>query len=206
MDVTVGLATAPLVAFSTGDPSTFVAAGAIAALVALLVRYLYSTRAATFFLAAVVLAALSPLALRVLSVDPWYFLGGFLLVVAIGVGVDYLFRVVTGEDTGVAAFRHVTADWIDRLRDRRRSVRQRLEAILDRKTVIAVLVGMPLSEFVKVTVVRAFAADPIQWNLAWAHLTLVLFGLAIGVHWERIKEAAGDAGDQAEEMMDDGEG
>lgn len=205
MDLSVVHEMIQLVTIPSGDLPRFAAAGAVFAIVTILVRYWYSTRASAFFLATVVLVVLSPLVTRILSVDPWYFLAGFHVVLVVGVVSDYGYRMVTGEDTGVAAFRAVTADWIDRLRDRRRTVRRRLEDILDRKTIIAVLVGMPLSEFVKATVVRAFATKPVRWDLAWAHLVLVLFGLAIGIHWDRIKEAAHDAGEQAEEMVNDEE-
>lgn len=177
--------------------------GTLAAIAAIGVRYRYSTKDAAFYLATVMLLALSPLTTRVLSVHPWYFLGGFLLVQTTGLAVDYLYTAITGETTGVAAFRAVAARWIGRLRDRRRKVRRRLEAILDRKTIIAVLVGMPLSELVKVTVIQMFAAAPIKWHLAWAHMALVIFGLGIGIHWEQIKEAAHDAGEQAEKIVDD---
>lgn len=189
---------------AVSDSLAFAAAGGVVALLMVLVRYRFSTRAAAFFLATVLLFALSPLVTRGLGIDPMFFVAGFLVVFTLGGLADYLYRSITGEDTGVAAFRAVAADWISRLRDRRRTVRRRLEDILDRKTIIAVLVGMPLSEFVKATVVQMFAADPIQWNLAWAHLVLVLFGLAVGVHWERIKATAKNAGDQAEEMVDEG--
>lgn len=201
MDLSAGIASTQLVALPSGDPLTFAVAGGVAAIVTIAVRYGYSTRFAAFFIATVMLFALSPLTTTVLGVDPRYFLGGFLSTVTVGGTGDYVYQAITGKDTGVQAFRTVTGDWIDLLRDRRRTVRRRLEDILDRKTIIAVLVGMPLTEFVKVTVVQVLGADPIQWNLAWAHLVLMLFGLAIGVHWERIKRAAGDAGDQAEEMM-----
>lgn len=183
-----------------GEPASIVL-GALASIGALAIRYRYSTEYAAFAVGTVALVAVSPLSTRVLAIHPWFLLGGFLAVQGVGLCADYLYSVVTGKPTGVEAFRTVAASWIDRLRDRRRSVRRRLEAILDRKTVIAVLVGMPLSEFVKVTIVRALAADPVQWRLAWAHLALVIFGLAIGVHWERIKAAAGEAGDQAEEVV-----
>lgn len=180
----------------------FAAVGGVAALLMVLVRYRFSTRAAAIFLATVLLVALSPLVTQGLGIDPAFFVGGFLVVFTLGGIADYLYRAITGKDTGVAAFRAVAADWISRLRDRRRKLRRRLEDILDRKTIIAVLVGMPLSEFVKATVVQVFAADPIQWNLAWAHLVLVLFGLAVGIYWERVKAAAKDAGEQAEEMVE----
>lgn len=211
MGVLIGLALDGIVNLPSWSPLTVgetlsVLLGTLAALAALVVRYRYSTRSAAFYLSGVMLMALSPLATRVLSVHPWYFLGGFLVVQTTGLAVDYLYTAITGETTGVAAFRAVAAKWIDRLRDRRRKVRRRLEAILDRKTIIAVLVGMPLSEFVKVTVIQMFAAAPIKWHLAWAHMALVIFGLGIGIHWEQIKEAAHDAGEQAEEMVDDNDG
>lgn len=179
--------------------------GTTAAAVTAGIRYRYSTEHAVFFLAAVVLGILSPLANRIARIEPWYVLGSFTVGFGVGVLADYLYVVITGESTGVKAFRTVAASWLSALRDRRRRMRRRLESILDRKTVIAVIVGMPLSEFVKVTVVRVFAARPIDWQLAWAHLTLVIFGLAIGVHWSRIKSAAGELGDQAEEVVDDGD-
>lgn len=177
--------------------------GTIAATATAWIRYRFSTEHATFFLAAVVLGIVSPLANRIAALEPRYLLVSFLLGFVVGLLADYLYFVVTGESTGVKAFRTVALTWLRYLRDRRRNVRRRLETILDRKTVIAVLVGMPLSEFVKVTVVNAFAAQPIDWSLAWAHLTLVIFGLAVGVHWERIKRAADEFGDQAEQIVED---
>lgn len=209
MDALVGLSLAGNAALPSGLALTAaqrlsVLLGTVAALAAVGVRYRYSTAHATYYLTTVVLLALSPLSVGVLSVRPGYFLGGFLVVQAGSLLADSVYTGVTGETTGVAAFRTVAAGWFDRLRDRRRSVRRRLEGILDRKTVIAVLVGMPLSEFVKVTVVQLFAAEPVKWRLAWAHLVLVLFGLAVGVHWERIKDAARDAGEQAEAVVEDG--
>lgn len=195
-----------LVVGTTSLPSdgalAFAAAGGIAALLMVLVRYRFSTQAAAVFLATVLLVALSPLVTQGLGIDPALFVGGFLVVFTLGGLADYLYRSITGKDTGVAAFRAVAADWISRIRDRRRTLRRRLEDILGRKTFIAVLVGMPLSEFVKATVVQVLAADPIQWNLAWAHFAMVLFGLVVGIYWERVKAAAEDAGDQAEEMVD----
>lgn len=197
-----GLAATLVTLPSTQGETLSVLLGMVAAVATAVVRYRYSTEHALISLGLAGLAGVSPLAERLITLHPVYFVGGFATGLGGGLVADYLYTVVTGESTGVAAFRDVAADWIDRLRDRRRSLRRRLESILDRKTIIAVLVGMPLSEFVKVTVVQLFAADPIQWRLAWAHLTLMLFGLAVGVHWEHIKSAASDAGEQAEELVD----
>lgn len=176
--------------------------GSLAGLTGIGVRYRYSTGDAAFYLAAVTLLALSPLSARLLAEGRWYLLGGVALVLVAGYVIDYLYTVITGKETGAEAFRVVAHSWISQFRDRRRRVRQRLETILDRKAIIAVLVGMPLSEFMKVTVVRLFAAEPIQWNLAWAHLTLIIVGLGIGIHWKHVKEVAHEAGEQAEEMME----
>lgn len=176
--------------------------GSVAGLVGLGVRYRYATQDAAFYLVAVILLVLSPLAGQLFPGRQALLLGGVLIALGVGSVIDYCYTVVTGKETGAEAFRVVAHSWIERFRDRRRSVRRRVEEILDRKAIIAVLVGMPLSEFIKVTVVRLFAVEPIQWNLAWAHLTLALVGLGIGIHWKHVKEVAQDAGDQAEELVD----
>jgi hypothetical protein len=186
----------------TNTESLSVLASVLAALVTPGIRYRYSTEHALFYILTVVILAVSPFTTRVFGLQPWFFLGGFTIAQVVAVVVDYLYRVVSGESTGVDAFRTVAGDWISRLRDRRRKVRRRIEAILDRKTVIAVLVGMPLSELMKVTGLQFLAAEPIQWHLAWANLALVLTGLVIGIHWKHVKEAAESAGDTAEGIVD----
>jgi hypothetical protein len=176
--------------------------GGIAALVTPGVRYRYSTEYALFYIFTIVILGFSPFATRVFGLEQLYFIGGFAVGQTLTVLVDYSYWVITGESTGVAAFRDVASTWISRLRDRRRRVRRRIEEILDRKTIIAVLVGMPLSEFVKVTALQFLAAEPIQWHLAWANLALILVGLMVGVHWKHVKEAAESAGESAEEIVD----
>lgn len=175
--------------------------GIVLAVVSLGVRYRYSTGHALFYIVSTIILAVSPLATRLGGIDVWFFAGGFALGQTIAIGLDYSYRVVVGDPTGAAAFRTVTAQWLDRLRDRRRTIRRRIEAILDRKTIIAVLVGMPLSELMKATGVRFLAAEPIQWHLAWAHVVLVLVGLTIGIHWQHVKDAAESAGDTAEDIV-----
>ncbi len=186
----------------TNAGSLSILVGGLAALVTPGIRYRHSTGHALFYIFTVMVLALSPFTTRVFGLGPWYLLGGFAIGQTLAIVGDYSYRVVTGESTGVEAFRDVASAWISRFRDRRRTIRRRIEAILDRKTIIAVLVGMPLSEFVKVTGLQILAAEPVQWHLAWANLALVLVGLLVGVHWKHVKEAAESAGDTAEDLVD----
>lgn len=186
----------------TNAETLSVLVGAITALVTPGIRYRHSTEHALFYILTITILAVSPYTTRVLGLRPSFFLGGFAVAQTLAVAADYAYRVATGNSTGVDAFRTVTAEWISRLRDRRRTIRRRIEAILDRKTIIAVLVGMPLSELMKVTGLQFLAAEPIQWHLAWANLALVLLGLVVGVHWTHLKDAAETAGDTAEDIVD----
>jgi hypothetical protein len=100
---------------------------------------------------------------------------------------------------------------VDRLRDRRRTTRSRLEELFNRKTFVSVLVAGSIAKVVE-TGPATTIATLYEWlvpgvtysgevdialNLAW--WTVLVFSVWVAVYWERLQRAAEGAADAVED-------
>lgn len=84
---------------------------------------------------------------------------------------------------------------LERLRDRRYKERQRIEEIFDRKTILSILVVMPLTKSVELAILSRFA-------YAGRFFLAFLAMCALSVYWHRLAEGAANV---AEAVDGDGE-
>jgi hypothetical protein len=85
---------------------------------------------------------------------------------------------------------------LQRLRDRRTKERQRVEEIFDRKTLLSILVIMPLSKTVEQIIVwqPAYAARYFGWFVV---------AVVVSVGWHRISEGAANVAEKAKDAAED---
>ncbi len=93
--------------------------------------------------------------------------------------------------------------WVERLRDRRRTTRRRLEEIFDRQTFTSVAVVGALGKLLENSVVPFLdwsTAVPINRLVVWSVVLSV--SLVVSVRWEHVADAAENVGDAVEETTE----
>lgn len=99
--------------------------------------------------------------------------------------------------------RQAAASGIQRVRDRRRRVRNRLEDIFGRKTFTAVVVGGAMAKLIETGVVPVL--DPgsaAELGRVFAWFVVFTAAVLVSVYWEHLAAAAAEAADTAEETVD----
>jgi len=94
-------------------------------------------------------------------------------------------------------------DTITKYRDRRRTARQNIEEILDRKTAVSLLILGPAGKIMETFGVPIFMAHaPVINSVSAAWAAFLVIGVAIGVWWHRLAKAVESAADTVEEATE----
>lgn len=91
---------------------------------------------------------------------------------------------------------------IERLRDRRRTTRRRLEDVFDRKTFNSIAVVGAMGKLIEKGVIPTLTSKrwPLQEFVAW--VVVLTVALIVSVRWDRVTETAEAVGDVAEQSTE----
>jgi len=101
----------------------------------------------------------------------------------------------------------VVHEWVERLRDGRRTTRRRLEEIFDRQTFTSVAVVGALGKLLENSIVPFLdwsTAVPLNRMVVWTVVLTV--SLVVSVRWEHVADAAETVGDTVEESTEPKDG
>jgi len=106
-------------------------------------------------------------------------------------------------DGPVVRVKSTAHEWVNRLRDRRRTTRRRLEDIFDRQTFTSIAVVGALGKLLETSLIPFLdwsAAVPVERLVAWT--VVFAASLVVSVRWEKVANTAEEVGDTVEESTD----
>lgn len=92
---------------------------------------------------------------------------------------------------------------INRLRDRRRTTRRRLEKIFGRKTFTSVAVLGAMGKLIETTIVPFLdPSSAVELGRVSAWVSVFIVAILVSVYWERVADTAENVAEAAEETTD----